>query len=121
MGSSLQTSTLELAVTFNFVCDRSMIMSRTYESNCFIGKKYRVTTCDGSILLDDTRSFTGEKNAGPNRNSARGFKVIDAIKTRVEAACSNTVTCADILALAARDGVVLISFVNLSHTHHSWL
>ncbi|TXG55018.1 hypothetical protein EZV62_020274 [Acer yangbiense] len=46
--------------------------------------------CDGSILLDDTGSFTGEKNAGPNMNSARGFEVIDAIKTRVEAACRNT-------------------------------
>ncbi|KAK1568893.1 hypothetical protein Q3G72_030144 [Acer saccharum] len=61
----------------------------------------RVATCNGSILLDDTRSFTGEKNAGPNRNSARGFEVIDAIKTRIEAACNNTVSCADILALTA--------------------
>ncbi|KAK0591246.1 hypothetical protein LWI29_037441 [Acer saccharum] len=46
--------------------------------------------CDGSILLDDTGSFTGEQNAGPNRNSVRGYEVIDAIKTRVEAACNNT-------------------------------
>ncbi|CAI0385244.1 unnamed protein product [Linum tenue] len=59
-------------------------------------------------LLDDTATFTGEKNAGPNRNSARGYEVIDAIKTRVEAACNATVSCADILALAARDGVVLV-------------
>jgi hypothetical protein len=66
--------------------------------------------CDGSILLDDTATFTGEKNANPNRNSARGFEVIDTIKTRVEAACNATVSCADILALAARDGVVLVSF-----------
>ncbi|CAI0433597.1 unnamed protein product [Linum tenue] len=59
-------------------------------------------------VLDDTATLTGEKNAGPNRNSARGFQVIDTIKTRVDAACNATVSCADILALAARDGVVLL-------------
>jgi len=59
--------------------------------------------------LDDTSTFTGEKNAGPNKNSARGFEVIDAIKTSVEASCSATVSCADILALATRDGIALVS------------
>ncbi|XP_052178405.1 peroxidase P7-like [Diospyros lotus] len=75
---------------------------RLFFHDCF------VQGCDASILLDDTATFTGEKNANPNRNSARGFEVIDTIKTRVEAACNNTVSCADILALAARDGVVLL-------------
>uniref|UniRef100_A0A453SEK0 Plant heme peroxidase family profile domain-containing protein n=1 Tax=Aegilops tauschii subsp. strangulata TaxID=200361 RepID=A0A453SEK0_AEGTS len=70
--------------------------------------------CDGSILLDDTSTFIGEKNAGPNANSARGFEVIDAIKTQVEAACRATVSCADILALAARDGVNLLGGPNWS-------
>jgi peroxidase len=64
--------------------------------------------CDGGILLDDTARFTGEKGAGANANSARGFEVIDAIKTQVEASCKATVSCADILALAARDGVNLV-------------
>lgn len=68
--------------------------------------------CDGSILLDDTTTFTGEKNAFPNRNSVIGYEVIDTIKTRVEAACNNTVSCADIAALAARDGVFLVSNIN---------
>ncbi|KAE8797020.1 Peroxidase 52 [Hordeum vulgare] len=75
---------------------------RLFFHDCF------VNGCDGSILLDDTSTLTGEKNAGPNANSARGFDVIDAIKTRVEAACRATVSCADILALAARDGVNLL-------------
>lgn len=35
--------------------------------------------------------------------------MIDTIKTRVEASCNATVSCADILALAAREGVVLVS------------
>ncbi|KAF8409073.1 hypothetical protein HHK36_005145 [Tetracentron sinense] len=64
--------------------------------------------CDASILLDDTPTFTGEKNALPNQNSARGIGLIHTLKTNVEAACNATVSCADILALAARDGVVLL-------------
>ncbi|RDX91627.1 Peroxidase 52 [Mucuna pruriens] len=75
---------------------------RLFFHDCF------VNGCDGSILLDDTATFTGEKNAAPNKNSARGFEVIDTIKTNVEAACNATVSCADILALATRDGVVLL-------------
>ncbi|KZV14363.1 hypothetical protein F511_43531 [Dorcoceras hygrometricum] len=75
---------------------------RLFFHDCF------VNGCDGGILLDDTPTFTGEKTAFPNRNSVRGFDVIDTIKTRVDAACNGTVSCADILALAAREGVFLL-------------
>lgn len=68
--------------------------------------------CDGSLLLDDTSSFTGEKTANANLNSARGFDVIDNIKTAVEKACPGVVSCADILAIAARDSVVLLGGPN---------
>lgn len=65
--------------------------------------------CDGSILLDDTPFFTGEKNAAPNVNSARGFDVIDRIKAAVNIACrGNVVSCADIVAVAARDSIVAV-------------
>lgn len=72
------------------------------------------------MLLDDTANFTGEKTAIPNYNSLRGFDVIDEIKGEVNRVCKgNVVSCADILAVAARDSVnveyTLISF--LGHDH----
>nr|GMD51780.1 peroxidase 10-like [Ipomoea batatas] len=50
----------------------------------------------------------GEKNSKPNKGSARGFEVIDTIKANVEKFCPNTVSCADILTLAAREAILLI-------------
>ncbi|EEE59028.1 peroxidase P7 [Oryza sativa Japonica Group] len=76
---------------------------RLHFHDCF------VNGCDGSILLDDTPFFTGEKNAAPNMNSVRGFDVIDRIKDAVNAACRrNVVSCADIVAVAARDSIVTL-------------
>ncbi|CAL5425677.1 unnamed protein product [Camellia sinensis] len=71
---------------------------RLHFHDCF------VNGCDASLLLDGSDS---EKFALPNLNSARGFEVVDAIKSAVESACSGIVSCADILAIAARDAVVL--------------
>lgn len=65
--------------------------------------------CDASVLLDDADGIVSEKNAVPNLNSLRGFEVIDSIKAVLEEACPLTVSCADILAIVARDAVHLVS------------
>ena len=43
--------------------------------------------CDGSVLLDDTPNFIGEKTALPNMGSIRGLEVVDEIKAAVDKAC----------------------------------
>ncbi|XP_073126043.1 peroxidase 9 [Henckelia pumila] len=74
---------------------------RLHFHDCF------VLGCDASVLLDDSSTIVSEKNSGPNKNSLRGFDVIDEIKVKLEQVCPHTVSCADILALAARDSTVL--------------
>ncbi|KAK8566282.1 hypothetical protein V6N12_059811 [Hibiscus sabdariffa] len=74
---------------------------RLHFHDCF------VKGCDASVLLDSSGSIISEKRSNPNRNSARGFEVIDEIKEAIEKECPHTVSCADIMALAARDSTVL--------------
>lgn len=73
---------------------------RMHFHDCF------VRGCDASVLLNTTSSNNQtEKVATPNL-TLRGFDFIDKVKSLLEAACPAVVSCADIVALVARDAVV---------------
>ncbi|GAB4849527.1 hypothetical protein Ancab_004321 [Ancistrocladus abbreviatus] len=69
-----------------------------------------VNGCDASILLDSTPSGETIEKISPGNIGLRGFEVIDEAKARLEAECPETVSCADILAYAARDASSLLGF-----------
>ncbi|KNA05252.1 hypothetical protein SOVF_192140, partial [Spinacia oleracea] len=95
-------SIVQQAVQQRFVADQSVTAAllRMHFHDCF------VRGCDASILIDSTANNQAEKDAPPNL-TVREYTLIDQIKTMLEAACPETVSCADIVTLATRDAVSL--------------
>jgi len=57
--------------------------------------------------MDSTANNQAEKDGPPNI-SVRSFYVIDEAKAKIESACPRTVSCADIIAISARDVVAMV-------------
>lgn len=75
---------------------------RLHFHDCF------VQGCDASVLLDGSASGPGEQEAPPNLSlRAAAFQIIDELRELVDEECGTVVSCADIVAIAARDSVHL--------------
>ena len=64
-------------------------------------------------MLLNSSTKQAEKDAVPNL-SLRGFQIIDNVKSALEKACPGVVSCADIVALVARDVVAAVKKTPIS-------
>ncbi|TVU04906.1 hypothetical protein EJB05_48050 [Eragrostis curvula] len=76
---------------------------RLFFHDCMVGG------CDAAVLIASPK-YDAEKDADDNESLAGdGFDTINRVKAAVEKKCPGVVSCADIMALAARDVVYLAS------------
>lgn len=76
---------------------------RLFFHDCFVGG------CDASVLVSSTRFSKSERDADINLSlPGDGFDVVVRAKTALELTCPGVVSCADILAVATRNLVVMM-------------
>ncbi|OEL13329.1 Peroxidase 2 [Dichanthelium oligosanthes] len=68
-----------------------------------------VNGCDGSVLLNASQRNPYPEKVAVSNIGLRGFDVIEAIKARLESVYPGVVSCADIVAFAARDATRYLS------------
>ncbi|KAH9735326.1 peroxidase 21 [Citrus sinensis] len=66
-----------------------------------------VKSCDASLLLETVTGVASEQ-ASERSFGMRNFKYVSTIKAALEAECPLKVSCADIVALSAREGIVML-------------
>ncbi|KAF8380719.1 hypothetical protein HHK36_028209 [Tetracentron sinense] len=82
---------------------------RLFFHDCF------VEGCDGSIMITSTAENKAERDAEINWSLAGdGYDIVDRAKKVLETACPGVVSCADILAILARDVDVMVPSSSLS-------
>ncbi|CAL5351598.1 unnamed protein product [Camellia sinensis] len=94
--------TIRAVINYIVSHDNRMVASllRLHFHDCFVNLDVM------HLFFWKTPRRSKERTAPPNINSLRGYDLIDTIKLQVESLCPGVVSCADILAIVARDAVV---------------
>ena len=81
--------------------------------------EFHLQGCDASVIIA-SRDNDAEKDAPDNVSLAGdGFDTVVRAKAEVEKECPGVVSCADILAIAARDVVAMVIRLSTRKSSHS--